>query len=218
MKLLPAFRGAVFDLDGTLLDSMHVWVDIDYAFLRSRGLPEEMAYFERIKQISIREAADYTIARYGLSDTPEALIAWWVEMARRAYHDEVPLKAGAHDYLMLLKEKGVRLSVATACAPELYIPALKRLGIYELFDAFASLHEVTRGKSEPDVYLLAAQRMGVSPTDCIVFDDIIDGIRGAKKGGMTTVGVYDDSSREQRSEIESAADYYIESFAELLKL
>ena len=69
MKPLSAFRGAVFDLDGTLLDSMHIWVDIDYAFLRSRGLPEETAYVERIKQISIREAADYTIARYGLSDT-----------------------------------------------------------------------------------------------------------------------------------------------------
>ena len=110
MKPLSAFRGAVFDLDGTLLDSMHIWVDIDYAFLRSRGLPEEMAYFERIKQISIREAADYTIARYSLSDTPEELIAWWMEMARRAYHDAVALKPGAHDYLMLLKEKGVRLS------------------------------------------------------------------------------------------------------------
>lgn len=217
MKPLSAFRGAVFDLDGTLLDSMHIWVDIDYAFLRSRGLPEETAYFERIKQISIREAADYTIARYSLSDTPEELIAWWMEMAGRAYHDAVALKPGAHDYLMLLKEKGVRLSVATACAPELYIPALRRLGVYELFDAFASLHEVPHGKSEPDVYLLAAQRMGVPPEDCMVFDDIIDGIRGAKKGGMTVVGVYDDSSKEQRGEIESAADYYIESFTELLR-
>lgn len=210
------FRGAVFDLDGTLLDSMRVWVDIDYAFLRSRGLPEEIEYFERIKQISIRQAADYTIARYELSDKPEELIAWWMEMARRAYHDTVPLKNGAREYLDYLKGTGIRLSVATACAPELYIPALKRLGIYELFDAFASLHEVERGKSEPDVYLLAAKRMDVPPEDCVVFDDIIDGIRGAKKGGMATVGVYDDSSKEQRAEIEGAADYYIESFRELL--
>ena len=213
---LPDFRGAVFDLDGTLLDSMHVWSDIDSAFLRARGLPEEPAYFERIKQISIREAADYTIARYGLSDTPQELIAWWMEMARRAYHDAVPLKTGAREYLACLKKRGVRLSVATACAPELYIPPLKRLGIYGWFDAYASLHEVAHGKSEPDVYLLAASRMGIAPGECAVFDDIIDGVRGAKKGGLLTVGVYDESSRAERPEIEKCADYYIESFTELL--
>lgn len=216
LSAVSAFGGAVFDLDGTLLDSMHVWENVDRDFLKIRGLPDDAEYCECIKQMSIREAADYTISRYGLSDTPDELIAWWMERARRAYHEEVLLKDGACEYLLYLKKKNVRLSVATACEPELYIPALKRLGIYELFGGFASLREVTRGKRHPDIYLLAAERIGIKPSDCIVFDDILDGVFGAKAGGMTTVGVYDDSSKEQRAEIEDAADYYIESFRELI--
>lgn len=217
MVIRTAFTAAIFDLDGTLLDSMHVWDDVDHAFLRSRGLPEEPDYFEALKQINIRECADYTIARYHLNETPEALIEWWNQKAAEAYRFDVQVKPGAKEYLLTLKNRGIKLGIATSCSKELYEPALERLGISRLFDAVTLTHEVGCNKSKPDVYLLTAEKLGVLPKDCIVFEDIPDAVNGAKLAGMTVVGVYDDTSKDHRAAIEKAADFYIESFTELLE-
>lgn len=217
MVTLRPFSAAIFDLDGTLFDSMRVWDDVDHAFLRSRNLPEEPDYFEALKQINIRECADYTIARYHLNETPEALIEWWNQKAAEAYRFDVQLKPGAKAYLEHLRRNGIRLGIATSCSKELYEPALERLGIARLFDTVTLTHEVGCNKAKPDVYLLTAEKLGVSPEDCIVFEDIPDAVNGAKCAGMTVVGVYDDTSKDHRAAIERTADYYIESFTELLE-
>lgn len=213
---MNGFRGAIFDLDGTLLDSMEIWAKIDERFLAKRGIPLPPDYVEKVTPMDYPTAAAYTIARFALPETPEAVIRDWKEMSRQAYRSEVALKPGAGEYLRLLKGRGVKLAVATAQVPELYEPALKHNKIYPLFDAFADRSEAARGKGFPDVYLLAARRLGLSARDCVVFEDISVGIRGAKAGGFRTCGVYDSRSDYERDEILRVSDRYIVSFQELI--
>ena len=214
---MTGFSGAIFDLDGTLLDSMGVWEEIDAAFLNRRGFEVPADYLQAVAPLGFRAAADYTIRRFGLRESAEALIEEWDTLAVEAYQVRVPLKSGARQYLLSLKERGVRLAVATASREAYYVPALKNNGIYEWFDAFTSLSEVERGKGYPDVYWRAAEKIGVPPSDCAVFEDILAGVRGAKAGGFYTVAVYDSHSAADRPMLEQEADRYIEGFHELLK-
>lgn len=213
---MKEIRGAIFDLDGTLLDSMGIWAEIDRRFLSIRGIPVPGDYTERVTSMNYREAADYTIARFHLPESPQELIAEWVELSRKAYHSEIRLKPYGMEFLSALKARGVSLAVATAQKPELYEPALRNNGVYGLFDAFAHLGEVERGKGFPDIYLLAAQRLGLPPRACVVFEDISAGIRGAKAGGFQTCGVYDFYSEYEKDVILREADRYIHSYRELL--
>ena len=160
------FKGAIFDLDGTLLDSMWIWEQIDIEFLGRRGLPVPDDYLKKITPMHFYQAAEYTIGRFGLPETPDDLIAEWSDMALDAYRHRIGLKPYAKEYLLFLKDKGVKLSVATASSEEIYTPALKRNGIYDLFDAFTSSSEAARGKGFPDVYELAAEKVGLTAKDC----------------------------------------------------
>ena len=209
------FKGAIFDLDGTLLDSMGIWAKIDGRFLSKRGIAIPEDYVEKVTPMSYSDAATYTISRFSLPETTEEVIADWIGLSKEAYRSEIRLKPHAETYLHQLKSRGVKLAVATAQTKELYRPALQNNGVLELFDAFADLSEVARGKGFPDVYLLAAQRIGLKPNDCVVFEDISLGILGAKAGGFRTCGVYDFYSEYEKETIVREADGYIHSYREL---
>ena len=140
------FKGAVFDLDGTLLDSMEVWKNIDIEFLSKRGLQVPKDYSDEILAMSFRETAEYTIARFGLREQPDDVMHEWNQMAIEAYGHHVQLKPGAKEYLLKLKSRGIRLGVCTALSQKLYLPCLQNNGIYELFDACISTDDVSRGK------------------------------------------------------------------------
>lgn len=209
---MTALRGAVFDLDGTLFDSMGLWAKIDVDFLAKRGIAATPDYTQAVNALDSRQAARYTIERYRLADAPEALIREWTQMGRQAYRDAVPLKPGAAEFVRALRARDVRIAAATALTEELYGPALRRLGLEDCFDAFSCCAEVSRPKGFPDVYLLAAERLGVPPPSCAVFEDLLIGIRGAKSGGFFTCGVYDDASSQDWPEITRTADCSIRSF------
>lgn len=216
MKELPLFHTVIFDLDGTLIDSLGVWTEVDRKCLEAHGFSLTPDYTAAVNAMSFREAAEYTIRRYGFSETQEELIAEWMHMVEDEYAHRIALKPFVREYLALLARQGVKLGVATASPPELYGPVLKNNGIYGCFDAFASVGEVSRGKGFPDVFLLAASRLGVRPQDCIVFEDTLPGIRGAKAAGMTAVGIYEECSRSQEEIIRHEADCYLMNFGELL--
>jgi HAD superfamily hydrolase (TIGR01509 family) len=210
------FSAAIFDLDGTLIDSLNVWTEVDGEFLAKRGFSLQPDYTAAVSAMCFREAAEYTIRRYGFSDTPEELIAEWTRMVKDEYAHRIPLKPHAREYLDSLRKRGIRLGVATALAPELYGPVLKNNGIFGYFEAFASVGEVTRGKGFPDVYLLVAERLDSDPADCVVFEDVLPGIRGAKAAGMAAIGVYDAHSCVDEKAFRSEADLYITGFDRLL--
>lgn len=210
------FKGAIFDLDGTLFDSMGIWKNVDIAFFKRRNMVMPDDYQESIKDMHFRTMAIYTKDRFNLPDDINDIMDEWCELCYEEYEKKIPLKKGVYEYLNKIKDIGIKFAFATANTTELSEICLKNNGIFDLFDAHAYLHETTSDKCEPDVYLLACERLGLLPTDCIVFEDILPGIKGAKKGGFTVCGVYDKFSNDDKKEICKIADYYIKSFEELL--
>ena len=208
-------QAAVFDLDGTLLDSLGVWDDADRDFLSRRGIPLTPDYTEAVKLMHLEEAACYTKARYALSERPEEIVDEWLAFIRAAYA-EMPLKPYAKEYLLSLQERGVRLAIATSSDEKLFAPALAHNGVEALFSAAVMVREVERGKQFPDVYLEAARRLGVPPENCAVFEDILPAVRAAKSGGFFTAAVFDEGSRGDEEALRQTADLYLNSFRELL--
>lgn len=213
---IKKFKGAVFDLDGTLLDSMHIWHDVDEEFFRRRNLEVTKEYVDVIKNMHLPAAAVYTKEKYNIKESVEEIVQEWLDLCTEAYLHKVDLKEGVYDFLKMLHDNGIKMSFATASERQVCEGTLKNHGIFDFFSAYAYVSEINIGKTEPDIYLLAAKRMGVAPENCIVFEDILEGISGAKKGNFTTCGVYDKSSAKDEYEIKKIADYYIKSFEELL--
>ena len=200
-------KGAIFDLDGTLLDSMGVWDQVDVDFLAKRGIEVPDDYMQKVAAMQFRQIAEFTIARFGLSDTPEALMEEWDHMARVMYATVVEAKPYAREYLESLKASGAKLAVATSLPPMLREPAMKHVGIFDYFDDVVSVDDAGDvGKTEPDVYLLAASRLGIKPSDCTVFEDLLVGMRSAKSVGMHVWAMHDDSSDADWPEICDLAD------------
>ena len=210
------FRAALFDLDGTLLDSMYVWNRVDELFFESRGIPLPEDYGRALAGKSYRESAEYTIERFGLKDSWEALVAEWTHLSEVEYAQHVNLKPGALNYLRMLKRAGVKLAVATALPPALYRLALERHGILDMFDALCSTNDTGgRGKLSGEVFLLAAERLDVKPEDCAVFEDVLEGILGAKKAGMKAYCVRDAASAHAFDQIAGMADGMVDSLEEM---
>lgn len=200
------FRAVIFDLDGTLLDSMGVWESVDIGFLARRGIEVPTDYAKAVSALNLREAAEYTIKRFLLPDTTEALIEEWSGMALHEYTHNVMLKPYAGEYLEKLRACGVRLGIATGSSGLLFEPALRNNGIHMMFDVISATADTVRGKEYPDIYLHTAAQLGVQPGMCLVYEDIPQAIRSAKQAGMTVYGVYDKFAEDHWEEIESIAD------------
>ena len=217
MKNAFPFDAAIFDLDGTLLDSMHVWARVDEIYFEKRGMVAPDDYGPALAGLSYRESAEYTKARFGFPEPWEEIVQEWTELAHEEYALRVELKPGAREYLTALSRAGVKLAVATALPEYLYKPCLERLGILDFFGALCSTDETGgRGKSNGEVFLLAARRLGVEAQCCAVFEDVLEGVRGAKRAGMYAYCVRDAANAGMFAEIEALADEMIESYWDIL--
>lgn len=210
------FSGAIFDIDGTVLDTMGVWKDITLNFLLNKGITPTLEEMDNYRDMSMEETMLYTKEQFNLSESVEELKDGFEKLSREKYMYEVPAKPYVKEYMEKLKGEGVKIGVATSGYPELWQHALKRLGMLQMIDGFALTSETGVNKSNPDVYLLAAERIGVEPSKCMVFEDIISGIIGAKKGGMMATAIYDELNKSQTEEFKRLADRYIVSWKELL--
>lgn len=217
MKLaLPEhIDSAIFDLDGTLIISSHIWGDIDIKFLAKRGFEVPGDYAADIACMNFREGADYTIKRFGLNEDPDDIIAEWFGMAQYEYAHNIRMKNGAEEFLRVLKNAGFRVALATASNPALYLPVLENNGVLDCFDALVSTEEVCRSKRFPDVYLLAAGRLGASVRDCAVFEDQAQCVESAKTGGFFVCGCLDDHEISDHDRIRSSADIVFREYSEL---
>ena len=216
-KNIIPFRAALFDLDGTLLDSNGVWREVDRQFFEVRGVAvDHEEYARAVQGMSFREGAEYTVRRYGLDQTAEAVMDEWMRMTRQAYAHNVEMKSGALDYLRMLKRAGVKLAVVTANREELFAPALERGGALALFDAICTSAEVGNvSKADGALFQLAAKRLGVESADCAVFEDVLDGVEGAKRAGMRAYAVRDAATEHSREAIAALADGVIDGFADM---
>lgn len=213
---MKKIKGAIFDLDGTILDSMYIWPQIDEDFLARRGIILPDDYVKAISAMGFHEIAIYTKDRFNLTETLEEIKNEWNEMSIMAYQTVIGLKPGAKELLEFFKENGVKMSVATASCEILFEPALKNNGIFEYFDAFTTLAEVKNGKGSSDVYFKAAEKIGAKVDECVVFEDLYDGLKAAKKDGFLTVGVYEKLAVASEEDIKKESDIFIKDFYELL--
>lgn len=214
--MLKDKKAVIFDLDGTLIDSMGVWCKVDEEYLAQYGLEVPDDLHKAIEGMSFQEGAQYFIERFGIPKTSEEIQKEWNDMAFRIYVEEVPMKSGALSFVKKLREKGFKLAIATSNSTRLVEVVLKKHGILQCFDAIVTSDDVPNGKPKPDIYLEASRRIGIKPERCLVFEDIVMGILAGKNAGMTTCAVRDAFSEYQWEEKVKTADYYIENYDEIV--
>ena len=210
-----AVQGVIFDVDGTLLDSMSVWDHVGEWYLQKQGRTAEEGLAKKLFAMSLPESAIYLKETYGLPQTPEEIIQGIDEVIRWFYEKEVLPKNGAVEILTWLRERAVPVMIATSGDRELVEAAFERLGMRSLTDKIFTCTEMGKGKSEPDIFLAAAACMGLPPEEVWVVEDTLYALRTAARAGFRTVGVYDAASRMQTAEIQRTADLYAEGLAEL---
>lgn len=215
--MLKQIKAVLFDLDGTLADSMWMWKDIDIEYLGRHGfeLPPELQ--KDIEGMSLTETAVYFKTRFHLKESLDEIKKEWMDMARDKYTHQVPLKPGAREFLGFLKKQGIRTGIASSNGIELVHAVLKSQGVDEYLDSVHTCCEVERGKPHPDIYLLVARELGVRPEECLVMEDIPMGIMAGKRAGMKVCAVEDAFSMDQTEEKRELADYYIKDYYEILE-
>ena len=207
-------RGAIFDMDGTLLDSMQVWENAGEDYLRTLGCVPEEGVGELMKSMSLQQAALYCRERYALPMSVEEIMAGVNGRVERFYRQEARLKPGALDFLRTLSQRGVRMCLATATDLHLVEAALDRCGVRTYFSALFPCTQVGSGKDEPHIYRAALRHLGTGRADTLVFEDALYAARTAKGDGFVTVGVAD-AYEKSEGELERLSDFFLRDFREV---
>lgn len=205
-----------FDLDGTLLNSNGLWLQIDLDFLGTRGLAPTEEYSAAVARSIFPVAAQFTKDYYHLPDSPQAIMEQWQAMAREAYAHTLPLKEGALELLEKNRQAGRDMALLTASLPDLCRAALGRHGLEGYFRGLFFAQETGLEKWDPEVYRLAAEQFGVCPGDCVLIEDSPDNCRAAALAGFTVIGVYDDLYAGRWEEIRANSHRAVQSLTELL--
>lgn len=208
-------EGAIFDLDGTLLDSMSIWDTVGEDYLLSLGIAPRENLAETFKDMSLSQSAAYYQAEYGVDKTEQEIIDGINAIIEQFYLEKAPLKDGVKENIERLAEKGVKMCIATATDRHLVEGALMRCEIREYFTEIFTCREAGCGKNEPVIYEMALHSLGTKKESTIVFEDAIHAVKTAKKAGFVVVGVYDESEKNQK-EVREQSDYYIENFHDFI--
>lgn len=203
--------GAIFDLDGTLLDSMAIWQTIDSDYIRSKGLVPEKNLSDKLINTTIRQAAQYFKNNYPLTEGIDTIIDEINNMTEDFYINEAPLKEGVADFLKHLKICGVKMCVATATDRHLAQAALKRNGVLDCFDGVFTCSEAGHSKNEPHIFREAIDFLGTEKDSTWVFEDASHAITTAKKEGFKICGIYDKWAKDAEI-IQAASDIYLKTF------
>ena len=207
--------GAIFDLDGTLLDSNGYWDQAPDAYLRTQGKTAKPGLGQTIFAMTVEEAAEYMIREYGLDRTPEEIASGVNAAMEKFYLNTIPLKDGAAETIRKLADMRIPMAIASVTDRALVGAVLHRFGLTDLIDCVVTTDDVGVGKQEPDIYLRAAEMIGSVPENTLVFEDALHALKTAKKAGFQTVGVYDAASDDRQAEIRRESRFYIRSFQEI---
>ncbi len=214
--MLSNVKAVFFDLDGTLIDSMWVWKEIDIEFLGKYNieLPDDLQ--SSIEGMSFTETAEYFKNRFNFKESVEEIKAMWNEMAYDMYVNKIKVKQGVLKFLDSLKAKGIKTAITTSNSIPLVEGVLKSQNMMDKFDFILTACEVEAGKPAPDIYLEAAKRCDLSPEECLVFEDVPMGILAGKNANMKVCAVYDEFSEPQVEKKKDLADFYIKDFYDVI--
>ncbi len=206
---MQKIQAVIFDVDGVLFDSMWMWDELDEKYLRSLGLEMREETTKAVSKMSFEEAADYLRVEYRLDLTVEEIVGQIQDMVRNFYYQEVTLKAGVRRMLENLTRRGIPAVIASASDLDMLEHALTRCQIRPMIKKVFTCSEVGAGKTRPDVFLAAAEYLGVQPEHCLIVEDSLHAIETAIQAGFVTAGVYDESSRLEQDDIRNQVTYYV---------
>ena len=208
-------KSVIFDLDGTLIDSMSIWGGVDKEYIENHGgiyTPEISA---KLKTMTIEQSAEYFIKSLGLNKTVSEVSDEIAEIVYNQYKYEIPLKENADTITEFLKENGIPFCIATATYKHLAKVVLERHGIYDRFGFILTGEDVNSGKKSPEIYLKCAEIMGTDPTETLVVEDSLHCVETTVKAGFPTVAVYDEFNKKEIDKIKAIADKFIYNLDEL---
>ncbi|MBH1941441.1 HAD family phosphatase [Mobilitalea sibirica] len=214
--MLKDIDAVIFDLDGTLVDSMWMWESIDIEYLNRYGIELPKDLQKSIEGMSFSETAVYFKNRFQLLDSLDQIKSDWNKMAWYKYENEVPIKEGVKEFLEYLKEEGIPAGIATSNSRELVDLIIEKHGLKEYFKSIRTSCEVDKGKPSPDIYLLVAKDLEVKPERCLVFEDVLQGVMAGKNANMKVCAVYDKYSDKDQEQKKRLADYYVHSMKEIV--
>ncbi len=210
-KLIPDLQGAIFDFDGTLFDSMYLWDNIATDSLIALNIEPPSDYRSKLRNLSVPQAAAYTIERFNLDMTVEEFVAMINKMIEHYYFNEIMPKEGIPELLHDLSNNNVKICIATATDRHLIEAALKRCSLRRFFDEIFTCTMVGEAKDNPKIFETALEFMGTQKDKTLVFEDSLYALKTAKSAGFITVGIQDNAEKNQQ-ELKSTADFYLESF------
>lgn len=213
---LDAKQSFIFDMDGTLVDSMWIWDNLLIDFLAGHGYETPTELLREVAYMSMEQSSKRVCELYDLSMTAEEVNREWTDMIYDGYARKIKTKPGAREYLEYLKRKGKRIALATAGSKEMAELCMRNNEIFEYFDAFVYADEVGEGKSSPKIYLEALSRLNTEPANAVLFEDILEALKTAKKIPLDVVIVEDASAKSDRRELKRQADLYIKDFKKLI--
>lgn len=211
----PSFSAAIFDFDGTLAETWHLWTQVDRIFFSSRGLEFDEDASVTLATLGFEAGARWCVERYRLREDVADIVDEWNRLGAALYRTEVRLRPGAEAYLRALRGAGVPLALATTNDPHV-LSAMRHVDVRGLFDAVVCGREVPRGKDHPDIYLEAARRMGADPAGCVVFEDILPGVLSARRAGMRAVALRCEDPRQPWDELRREADGWLQGWEGLV--
>jgi HAD superfamily hydrolase (TIGR01509 family) len=212
------FKAVIFDLDGTLIDSMGIWFEVDKEFLRKRNIAVPKNLFQEVEGgNSYTEIAQFFKDRFDLPESIEEIMEEWTNMVSSHYENDIRLKPGAAEFLDYLKSRSLKLGLGTSNCLSLTEAVLRNNSALNMFDSIKAGCTDIRGKPFPDIFLSVAEELGVEPEECLVIEDVLVGVQAARMAGMTVYAIEDEYVGEERNTVKQTADFYGKDFKELLQ-
>ena len=213
---LMKLKAVLFDLDGTLIDSMGIWRDVDFEYLNKRGIEVTPELFKDMPEgNSFNELAIYVKNKFGLPDKIEEICNEWTQMVKKHYEDKIELRKGVLELLNFLNEKNVVMGIGTSNSLELTTAVLKNNNVFQYFQEIICGDRKLRGKPYPDIFIQAADALKIPNEQCLVIEDTLVGVQSAKKANMKIIAIKESNSLDDWHEISNLADHTVEEFNEI---
>lgn len=212
------YKAVIFDLDGTLIDSMGIWIQIDKEYLEKRNIPVPDDLFKDVKTgNSFNEICQYFKDKFNLPDSIKEIGAEWTDMVAEHYKNEITLKSGAHEFINFLNANNIKMAIGTSNTKYLTKTVLSANGVLGFFESIVAGCEDIKGKPYPDIFLKAAKELNITPKECLVIEDTLHGVLAAHNANMDVFGIFDDNETHDVNAIKKEADFYAGSFIEIME-